>query len=421
MTHQPTPVDTGAAEPSGPQDLRPETWRHIMKRTTREFGFDDLPDAAAALTYYGVLSIFPALIAVVAGLVVFGDGDASIRAVLGILQDAFPDASLDGIEQALGELARGSGWFALIFGVALTIWTLSRYVGAFSRSMNRIYEIDEGRGFSILKPQQLLISVVFAVLLGVMGCMLLVSGRVADAVGTAIGVGEPWIGLWSIVKWPILVLLAVVVIGLLYYSTPNVHQRRFRWLSMGALLALTTMVVSSALFFIYILNFSNYGRIYGSLAGALIFLIWLWIANLALLFGAEFDSEVERGRQLQSGLAAEETLLMPPRSTALAEKRAARAEADVAEGRGIRDDTAPREPKDLDSRESSQSLSPPVELVLACADPVHDQSATSGMSSPVLAGVGLGADAGVLHLLAEPRASRARGRARGRSRRSPGG
>ncbi|KQO99860.1 YihY/virulence factor BrkB family protein [Leifsonia sp. Leaf264] len=338
-------------EPSGPQDLRRETWRYIMKRTTREFGFDDLPDAAAALTYYGVLSIFPALIAVVAGFVVFGDGDGSITSVLGILKDAFPGTDLGEIEDALAQLADSSGWFALVFGVVLTIWTVSRYVGAFSRAMNRIYEVDEGRGFTILKPQQLLISVVFAVLLGVMGCMLIVSGPVADAVGTALGIGEPWLGLWSILKWPILVLLAIVVIGLLYYSTPNVHQRRFRWLSMGALLALTTMVVSSALFFIYILNFSNYGRIYGSLAGALIFFIWLWIANLALLFGAEFDSEVERGRQLQSGIAAEENLRMPPRTTALAEKRAARAEADVAEGRGIRYDSAPRAPKGVDPRD----------------------------------------------------------------------
>ncbi|KQQ95387.1 ribonuclease BN [Leifsonia sp. Leaf325] len=339
------------AEPSGPQDLRRETWQYILKRTAREFGFDDLPDAAASLTYYSVLSIFPALIAVVAGFVVFGDGDSSITSVLGILKEAFPDTDLGEIEDALGQLANSSGWFALAFGVVLTIWTVSRYVGAFSRAMNRIYEVDEGRGFTILKPQQLLISLVFTLLLAVMGAMIVLSGSVADAVGQALGIGEPWLGVWEIVKWPVLVLLAIVVIGLLYYSTPNVHQRRFRWLSMGALMALTTMVVSSALFFIWVLSFSNYGRVYGSLAGALIFLVWLWIVNLALLFGAEFDSEVERGRQLQSGIAAEETLRMPPRTTALAEKRAARAEGDVAEGRAIRYGSAPRAPKRVDPRD----------------------------------------------------------------------
>ncbi|WP_235492557.1 MULTISPECIES: YihY/virulence factor BrkB family protein [unclassified Leifsonia] len=339
------------AEPSGPQDLRRETWQYILKRTVREFGFDDLPDAAASLTYYGVLSIFPALIAVVAGFVVFGDGDSSITSVLGILKEAFPDTDLGEIEDALGQLANSSGWFAFLFGVVLTIWTVSRYVGAFSRAMNRIYEVDEGRGFTVLKPQQLFISLVFTLLLGIMGAILVLSGSVADAVGEALGIGEPWLGVWDIVKWPVLVVLAIVVIGLLYYSTPNVHQRRFRWLSMGALLALTTMVVASALFFIWVLSFSNYGRVYGSLAGALIFLVWLWIVNLALLFGAEFDSEVERGRQLQSGVAAEETLRMPPRTTALAEKRAARAEGDVAEGRSIRYDSAPRAPRANDPRD----------------------------------------------------------------------
>jgi membrane protein len=329
-------------EPSRPQDLRRETWRYIAVRTTREFGFDDLPDAAASLTYYGVLTIFPALIAVIAGFVIFGDGHSAIASIVQIVQDAFPDAQLNGVASALEDLAETSGWGAFLFGVAFAIWTMSRYVGAFSRSMNRIYEMDEGRGFTILKPQQLFIGTVVLVLLAVMGGMMLVSGPVADAVGQALGIGQPWLGIWSIAKWVLIVALAILVIGLLYYSTPNVHQRRFRWLSMGALFALAALIATSALFFLYIANFSNYDRIYGSLAGALIFLIWLWIANLALLFGAEFDSEVERGRQLQTGIAAEETLRMIPRATALVERRAERARKQVDGGRDIRYNSAPR-------------------------------------------------------------------------------
>ncbi|MET0976768.1 MAG: YihY/virulence factor BrkB family protein [Leifsonia sp.] len=344
MSENSTTAKDDGGKPSGPQDLRRETWRYIAVRTTREFGFDDLPDAAAALTYYGVLTIFPALIAVVAGFVVFGDGHSAIAAVLSIVEDAFPGANTDAVRSALDDLARTSGWGAFVFGIAFAVWTMSRYVGAFSRSMNRIYEIDEGRGFSILKPQQLLISVVFLVLAGVMGAMVIVSGPIATSVAEAFGIGEPWTGIWSVAKWPVIVLLAVLLIGLLYYSTPNVHQRRFRWLSMGALLALTVLIVSSALFFLYIAGFSNYDRIYGSLAGALIFLIWVWIANLALLFGAEFDSEVERGRQLQAGIAAEESLQLDPRDTRLAEKRAARAQKQIADGRDIRYNSAPRAP-----------------------------------------------------------------------------
>ncbi|NYD66251.1 YihY/virulence factor BrkB family protein [Agromyces atrinae] len=328
--------------PTRPTQLRRETWRHIIVRTARRFGFDDLPDAAASLTYYAVLAIFPALIAIVAGFVVFSDEGVAIDAVLARFEEVFPGVSTENVRGALDELASQAGWYALIVGALVTVWAVSRYVGAFSRTLNRIYEIDEGRRFPRLKPEQLAVSLAIILLWALIACCVIIAGPTADDVAAAWGIGEPWLMVWGILRWPLAVALAVVLIGMLYYATPNVHQRRFRWLSLGAGIALLVLVASSAGFFLYVANFAQYDRIYRSLAGALIFLIWVWIANLAVLLGAEFDSEVERGRQLQAGIAAEERLVMEPRDTALSDIRAERIRREVDDARDIRYRSAPR-------------------------------------------------------------------------------
>jgi membrane protein len=342
MNTTPSPLSDDAR--TGPQDLRPETWRYVLARTTRDFGFHDLPDAAASLTYYGVLSIFPALITVVAGFVMFGGGRRAMQTLLDGFEATIQGVSTSGVRDALDELAESSGWVALVVGALLTLWAVSRYIGGFSRALNRIYDVDEGRPFRLIKPEQVLVALCFIVIVGSMAGALVLSGDIADAAASALGIGEPWITVWAIGKWPLLVLLALLLIALLYYATPNVHRTRLRWLSLGALIAFGTLVASSAVFFTWVVGFSNYDRIYRSLAGALIFLIWLWIANLALLFGAEVDAQIERGRQLQSGIAAEEHLQLDPRDDRLAAKRAAIRRDLVEEGRRIRYSSAPRGP-----------------------------------------------------------------------------
>ena len=174
--------------------------------------------------------------------------------------------------------------------------------------------------------------------------ILVVSGQVTEAVGNALGVGEVAKTIWSIAKWPVLALIVVLIIAILYYATPNAKQPKFRWISIGALLAIVVLAVATLAFGLYVANFSNYDKTYGSLAGIVVFLLWLWIANLALLFGAEFDAELERGRELQAGIAAEENIQLPPRDTRKSEKTAKKEEKDVAEGRRIReqhDDQSP--------------------------------------------------------------------------------
>ncbi|UMG94409.1 YihY/virulence factor BrkB family protein [Nocardioides sp. TF02-7] len=202
--------------------------------------------------------------------------------------------------------------------------------------MNRIYEIDEGRPIWKLRPVMLLITLVTVVLTAVVAIGLVLTGPAAQAVGDALGVGSSVVTVWNIAKWPVLLAVVVLIVALLYHATPNVKQPKFRWISVGAVVAILTWVVASALFGFYVANFSSYNRTYGSLAGVVVFLLWLWITNLALLFGAELDAELERGRQLQAGLPAEEVIQLPPRDTSKSDKAAAKEREDVERGRRLR-------------------------------------------------------------------------------------
>lgn len=342
-TDAPPPDDP--SKPDSPSDLTKRSWKYVLVKTIREFSSDQCTDVAAALTYYAVLSIFPGLIAVFSLLGVVGQGKAAGEVILEIVDQVAPGDTADAIRGPIEQIASSSAaGFALIVGILLAIWAASGYVGAFSRAMNRIYEIDEGRPFWKLKPLQLLVTLIAIVLLVAASIILVVSGPVTEAVGNALGVGEVPQTVWSILKWPVLALIVILIVAILYYATPNAKQPRFRWISIGALLAIVVLALATLAFGLYVGNFSNYDKTYGSLAGVVVFLLWLWIANLALLFGAEFDAELERGRQLQAGIAAEETIQLPPRDTRKSDKTAAKEEKDIAEGRRIRAQHGDRSP-----------------------------------------------------------------------------
>jgi len=331
----PSPDDP--RKPDSPAEVAKPSWKYVLRKTLREFTADQCTDLAAALTYYAVLSLFPALVALISLLGVVGQGERSTDTILSLVDEVAPGGTADTLRGPLEQFSSSpAAGFALVFGIVLAIWSASGYVGAFSRAMNRIYEIEEGRPFWKLRPVQLGVTIVSILLILIMLVILIVSGPVTEAVGTALGLGETVQIVWSIVKWPILALAAVLIIAILYYATPNAKQPKFRWVSMGALLALITLLVASFLFGLYVTNFSSYDRTYGSLAGVVVFLLWLWIANLALLFGAEFDAELERGRQLQAGIAAEEDIQLPPRDTRKSDKAAEKERADVARGRELR-------------------------------------------------------------------------------------
>lgn len=348
VEHDRAPDPEAPEKPDSPVDLHPRSWKYVLQKTIREFSSDQCTDIAASLTYYAVLSVFPGLIAVFALLGVFGQGQAASDAVLDIVQQVAPGDTVETIrgpiEQISGSPAAG---FALVTGIVLAVWSAAGYVGAFSRAMNRIYEIEEGRPFWKLKPMQLLVTVIAIVLVVVAAIILVVSGPVTEAVGSTLGLGDVAQTIWSIAKWPMLAFIVVLIVAILYYATPNAKQPKFRWISIGALIAIVVLALATLGFGFYVANFSSYDRTYGPLAGVIVFLLWLWIANLALLFGAEFDAELERGRQLQAGIAAEEDIQLPPRDTRKSDKAAEKEQADIDAGRDIRTRAAKDQSSDV--------------------------------------------------------------------------
>jgi membrane protein len=310
---------------------------YILRKTLREFTSDQCLDLAAALTYYGTLAIFPALLAFVSILGLVGDAQETTESLLGLLGSIVPENMLQTLEGPIARLTDSpAAGFTFVTGVVGALWSASGFVGAFGRAMNRIYAIQEGRPFWKLRPVTLLVTVVAIVIAVVAAVMVALSGPVAEGIGNALGLGEGVLVVWNIARWPVLAGLAVVVIAILYYATPNVQQPKFRWMSLGALVALVVWVIASVGFGFYVANFSSYNETYGSIGGVIAFLLWVWISNIALLFGAELDAEMERGRQLQAGIAAEETIQLPPRDTRQSDKQAEQHAKDVRVGLALR-------------------------------------------------------------------------------------
>lgn len=309
----------------------------VLKRTVREFGDDGGTDLAAALTYYSVLAVFPGMIALLSLVGVFGQAQESVAKILEILAPLVDGDTLEQIRGPLEDLAANQGaGITLAIGLAGALWSASGYVGAFSRAMNKIYEVEEGRPFWRLRPMQLIVTLTTVVLCAVSLVILVVSGPVAESVGRTIGVGSDLVSVWNYAKWPVLALVVMIVVALLYHATPNVDFVTFRVISVGAFVAILIWLVASIGFAFYVANFSSYNKTYGSVAGVVVALLWLWITNLALLFGAELDAELERGRELQIGVASEESLQLPVRDTRGIKKAATRRAADVATMREIR-------------------------------------------------------------------------------------
>ncbi|WP_158542739.1 YihY/virulence factor BrkB family protein [Phytoactinopolyspora halophila] len=311
--------------------------RYFVRRAVREFSADQCTDLAAGLTYYAMLAFFPAVIALVSLPALIGQQDETRDALFELVDQFMPPELAQDMYGPIERLTQvpGAG-LGLVLGLVGALWAASGYIGAFGRAMNRIYGIAEGRPFWKLRPVMVLITIVAVLLVVVTAVLMTVTGPLARAVGDAIGLGETTTLVWDIAKWPVLVVLVLMVIALLYHATPNVRQPRLRWISWGALVAFVVWAVASAGFGFYVANFANYDRTYGSLAGVIIFLLWLWITNVALLFGAELDVELERRRELMAGMEAEQSIQLPPRDTRTSEKAAAKESDDVERARKMR-------------------------------------------------------------------------------------
>ena len=288
-----------------------------MRRTVDEFQDDHLTDWAAALTYYAVLSLFPMLIVLVALLGLVGQA-GTIDTLIASFEEAGMGGFAEDVEEPLDEVVANKGGAGALLGAGLVVamWSASNYIGAFMRAANAIYEVEEGRPFWKRRPLQIVLTLLMVLLVALVSIALVLTGDLAKAIGGAIGVADGAVDAWAYAKWPVMIAVVTTVFALLYYVAPNVRQPRFRWLTPGGALAVVLWVLASAGFATYVANFGSYNKTYGTLGGVISFLVWLWITNLALLLGAELDSELERERELEAGLPAEEKLQLPPREAA---------------------------------------------------------------------------------------------------------
>jgi membrane protein len=303
------------AAPSGPTRLKVRSWKGVLTRTFREFKEDNLTDWAAALTYYGVLAIFPALLALVSilGLV----GPSATQPLIDNLNAVAPGPAkqiVTGATQSL-QKSQGAASLALIVGIALAIWSASGYVAAFMRASNAIYDIGEGRPIYKTLPTRVLTTIVLLVLLAVSAIAVVLTGGLAQQVGKFLGIGQTAVQVWDIAKWPVLLLVVSLMFSILYWAAPNVKQPGFRWLTPGGMLAVVLWIVASLLFAFYVANFSSYNKTYGALGSVIVFLVWLWISNIAVLLGAEVNAELERGRRIEAGHPADTEPFVEPRDT----------------------------------------------------------------------------------------------------------
>jgi membrane protein len=307
---QPAAVDEGR-RPDQPTDLPRRAWPGV---TFREYKADNLGDLAAALTYYGVLAIFPMLIVLVSLLGLLGQ--SVTQPLLQNLEKVAPGPARQIFTSAIHNIQANKGTAGILFiaGLAGALWSASGYIAAFMRASNIVWDVQEGRPIYKTIPIRLGVTLVTVLLLTFSALAVVLTGGLAKQLGNVVGAGQSAVTIWDIAKWPVLLLVVAVILAILYYVAPNVRQPGFRWVTPGGMLAVVLWIVASALFAFYVANFSSYNKTYGALASVIVFLVWLWLTNTVILVGAELNAEIERGRQIEGGHPAEREPFLPLRS-----------------------------------------------------------------------------------------------------------
>jgi membrane protein len=297
-------------------EARKTSWMATLKRTLTEFQEDNLSDWAASLTYYALLSLFPALIAMVSLIGIFGDPQTTTSKLTEIITEIGPESSAETFKGPIESIVenRSAAGFAFVFGLAVALWSASGYVGAFIRASNIIYETPEGRPFWKLRPLQIAVTLAMIVMMALLAVGLVLTGPIVSAIAGPIGLSGTAVDVWNIAKWPVMAAIFILMVDVLYYASPNVKLRGFRWVTPGAIVAIVVWAIASALFALYVANFSSYDKTYGTLAGLVVLLLWFWISNLAILFGHQLNAERERSREIEEGHPrAEQEIQLEPR------------------------------------------------------------------------------------------------------------
>jgi membrane protein len=309
--------------PDSPTDLGKRSWFGTGKRVVSGFRDDNVTDWAAALTYYAVLSIFPAFIALISILGLVVDPKTITRVVTDIVAQLGPESAVNTFKGPIEAISnnRSTALLGLVVGIAVALWTASNYVGAFMRASNAIYGREEGRPFWKLRPLQVAVTLVLVLMAALVVLALIISGPIAEAVGSAVGLGDTAVTVWDYAKWPVLLVVVMVMLAILYWSAPNAKPAGFRWVSPGSVTAVAVWIVASLAFAIYVANFGSYDKTYGTLGGVIVFLVWMWITNIAVLLGAELNAETERAREIEAGVPGAEDDIQAPYRDAPKEER----------------------------------------------------------------------------------------------------
>lgn len=295
---------------SGPLSLAARCWWRALKDTFNGFRNKNLGDRAAGLTYYAVLSMFPMLIVLVALLGLLGQDPQTTNAILNIIDDLGPNSAADTFRGPIEDVVRSKSGAGAVLGVGLLVamWSASGYIGAFMRASNEINDVDESRPFWKLRPLHIAMTFVMLVLMALLAIMLVLTGDLARAIGEQIGLRDTAVEVWSIARWPLLLVAMMAVVGSLYYVAPSIGPRGVRWITPGGILSVLLWLAASAGFALYVSHFGDFNRTYGSLGAVIVFLVWLWISNAALLLGVQFNVALERTRRLDTAEPAEREL-----------------------------------------------------------------------------------------------------------------
>jgi membrane protein len=306
--------DRGEA-PGGPTDLSTRSWRGVLQRSVKEFKEDNLTDWAAALTYYGILAIFPALIALVSilGLI----GESATQPLIDNLGSVAPGPAQEIFTNAIENLqgSQGAAGVFFIVGILVAIWSASGYIAAFMRASNAIYDMEEGRPIWKTLPVRVGLTVLLMLLTALSAIAVTLSGGLAKEAGTLLGLSDTAVSVWNIAKWPVMLLLVSFMFAVLYWTAPNVKHPGFKWVTPGGIVAVIGWVIASAAFAFYVANFGSYNKTYGAMAGPIVFLVWLWISNIMILLGAEINAEIERARAIEGGMPEDREPYAEPRDT----------------------------------------------------------------------------------------------------------
>ena len=291
--------------PDRPSRLRRRDWWETARRAGREFKEDGLTDWAAALTYYGILSIFPGLLVLVSCLGLFGQ--RTTDEVQRTITSATPGQVGQILDSAMNQVQadRTSAGIVAVLSILVAFWSASGYIAAFMRAANAIYDVPEGRPLWKTLPLRAGLTAAIGLMLIASAVIVVFTGGLAERFGQLIGLGPTAVTVWSIAKWPVLVVLVGLMLAILYWASPNARQGGFRWITPGGVVAVVAWLIVSGGFAIYVANFASYNKTYGAIAGVVVFLVWLWLTNVAILLGAEVDAELERSRAIAGGHRAD--------------------------------------------------------------------------------------------------------------------